>query len=46
MSQTASRRVLIIGADGLRPDLLDPVLMPVVSQLAATGVRSAEHHAV
>lgn len=46
MSQPNSRRVLIIGADGLRPDLLDPALMPVVSQLAATGVQSAEHHAV
>lgn len=46
MSRKRTRRVLIIGADGLRPDLLDPTLMPVVSQLAATGVRSPEHHAV
>jgi arylsulfatase A-like enzyme len=41
-----ARRVLIIGADGLRPDLLDPELMPTVARLAATGVRSVDHHAV
>src|SRR5690606_19604138 len=46
MNQANTRRVLIIGADGLRPDLLDPELMPVVSQLAASGARSAAHHAV
>ena len=40
------KRVLIIGADGLRPDLLDPTLMPTVTQLAADGVRFTEHHAV
>ncbi|MEZ4863124.1 MAG: alkaline phosphatase family protein [Caldilineaceae bacterium] len=40
------RRVLIIGADGLRPDLLDPTVMPTVAQLAAEGVRSWDHHAV
>ncbi|MCC9077336.1 alkaline phosphatase family protein [Litorilinea aerophila] len=40
------RRVLIIGADGLRPDLLDPQLMPTVAALAARGARSQEHHAV
>jgi arylsulfatase A-like enzyme len=40
------RRVLIIGADGLRPDLLDPVLMPNVAALAATGARAWDHHAV
>ncbi len=44
MSHT--RRVLIIGADGLRPDLLDPVLMPNVAALAAGGVRALNHHAV
>lgn len=40
------RRVLIIGADGLRPDLLDPQLMPNVAKLAADGVRALDHHAV
>jgi hypothetical protein len=41
-----NRRVLIIGADGLRPDLLDPLLMPNVAALAASGVRALDHHAV
>ncbi len=40
------RRVLLIGADGLRPDLIDPVLMPTVAELARTGVRCWDHHAV
>lgn len=43
---TYARRVLIIGADGLRPDLLDPLLMPNVAALAASGVRALDHHAV
>ena len=37
MSKAVGRRILIIGADGLRPDLLDPALMPVVAKLAAEG---------
>lgn len=41
----ADRRVLLIVADGLRPDLLDPELMPAVAGLAAGGVRFREHHA-
>ncbi len=41
-----NRRVLIIGADGLRPDLLDLELMPNVAALAASGIRVREHHAV
>ncbi|MCB0096202.1 MAG: alkaline phosphatase family protein [Caldilineaceae bacterium] len=43
---STQRRILIIGADGLRPDLLDPELMPTVSRLAAEGVWCREHHAV
>lgn len=43
---THARRVLIIGADGLRPDLIDPQLMPNVAKLAAGGVRALDHHAV
>jgi arylsulfatase A-like enzyme len=39
------RRVLIIGADGLRPDLFDRNLMPNVTNLAETGVRFIDHHA-
>ncbi len=48
MSQAASqpRRVLVIGADGLRPDLLDSSVMPTVVKLAAGGVRCWDHHAV
>lgn len=42
----ALRRVLIVGADGLRPDLLDPTLMPNVAALAAGGTRFADHHGV
>jgi len=38
--------VIIIGADGLRPDLLDETTMPTVVKLAAGGVRCWEHHAV
>ncbi len=39
------RRVLIVVADGLRPDALDPVLLPTVARLAAEGVRFRDHHA-
>jgi arylsulfatase A-like enzyme len=48
MSHVASqpRRVLVIGADGLRPDLFDATLMPTVAKLAAEGVRCWDHHAV
>lgn len=42
----SERRVLIIGADGLRPDLLDSQLMPTVTKLATSGVRCWDHHAV
>lgn len=41
-----TRRVLIFGADGLRPDALTPELMPTVWALAQTGVRGLAHHAV
>lgn len=40
------RRILLIGADGLRPDLLDPSVMPTIAHLAKTGVRCWDHHAV
>jgi len=45
-SSPLDRRILVIGADGLRPDLIDPILMPHVAALAAGGARSADHHAV
>ncbi len=41
----SERRVLVIGADGLRPDLYDPTLMPNVARLIASGVRFSDHHA-
>ena len=40
------RRVLIIGADGLRPDLIESSVMPTVAQLAKSGIRCWDHHAV
>lgn len=45
MNETQHRRVLIIGADGLRPDLVDPAVMPNVARLAEGGVRFSDHHA-
>lgn len=39
------RRVLIIGADGLRSDLFDPATMPHVASLEASGTRFTDHHA-
>ena len=40
------RRVLVIGADGLRPDLFDRATMPNLATLEAAGTRFADHHAV
>jgi arylsulfatase A-like enzyme len=45
-SGVSGRRIIIIGADGLRPDLLDPALLPTVAGLAARGVRFRDHHSV
>lgn len=41
----SNRRVLVVGADGLRPDLIDPKLMPNLAKLEASGVRFSDHHA-
>jgi predicted AlkP superfamily pyrophosphatase or phosphodiesterase len=38
-------RVLVIGADGLRPDLVDRELMPNLAKLEENGVRFTDHHA-
>lgn len=46
MSTTNQRRILIIGADGLRPDLFDRTTMPNLAVLEAVGTRFADHHAV
>ncbi|HEV2528021.1 MAG TPA: alkaline phosphatase family protein [Thermomicrobiales bacterium] len=45
VSGPSGRRVLIVGADGLRPDLLDPERMPNVAGLIRDGVRFTDHHA-
>ena len=42
----SQRRVLIIGADGLRPDFVTPDRMPNVCRLAREGVHFRDHHAV
>ena len=39
------RRVLVFGADGLRPDMLDPGLMPNLTRLMEQGVHFSDHHA-
>lgn len=46
LESSNQRRVLVIGADGLRPDLITPETMPNVTALAEFGVRFAHHHAV
>ena len=45
-NRKTDRRVLIVGTDGLRPDLFDPELMPTFAKLIAQGTRIQEHHAV
>lgn len=44
-ASSTGRRVLLVVADGLRPDALDPAVMPTVARLAAGGVRCRDHHA-
>ncbi len=43
---SSPRRVLIVGADGLRPDLVDRGLMPNLARLIDGGVWFNDHHAV
>lgn len=45
-NRNSERRVVVIGADGLRPDLITPDVMPNVTALADGGVRFVHHHAV
>jgi arylsulfatase A-like enzyme len=40
------RKVLIIGLDGMRPDLVDPALMPNLARLVEQGTYLPDHHAV
>jgi predicted AlkP superfamily pyrophosphatase or phosphodiesterase len=46
MTARSSRRILIVGTDGLRPDQFDPDLMPTFAKLAAEGTRIEQYHAV
>lgn len=41
----SDRRVVVFGADGLRPDLVDPELMPTYARLMAEGTVFAPFHA-
>lgn len=41
-----TRRVLLIGTDGLRPDQFDPELMPTYAALMARGTKLAAHHSI
>lgn len=45
MVSNQRRRVLLISADGMRPDLFDPALMPVCAELVARGTRLIDYHA-
>jgi hypothetical protein len=46
MMQSDKRKVLIIGLDGMRPDLVDPAIMPSLAKLVEGGTRLPDHHAV
>jgi arylsulfatase A-like enzyme len=46
MTAAATRRVLIVGTDGLRSDQYDRDLMPTFSKLADEGTRLTQYHAV
>ncbi|TVR68290.1 MAG: hypothetical protein EA415_16475 [Sphaerobacteraceae bacterium] len=40
------RRVLIVGIDGLRPDLFDPEAMPTIARFVETGVSATQYHSI
>lgn len=44
--QAINRRVLVIGIDGMRPDMYDPQVMPALASLIDRGTRFVDHHAV
>jgi predicted AlkP superfamily pyrophosphatase or phosphodiesterase len=46
MTAGSNRRVLIVGTDGLRPDLFDPEIMPTFAKLVSGGTRLSQYHAV
>lgn len=41
----SDRRVIVFGADGLRPDLVDSATMPTLAGFINRGVRFTDHHA-
>lgn len=45
ISSESSRRVLIIGSDGMRPDAVNPELMPTYSRLIREGMLFTRFHA-
>lgn len=45
-TKVAARRVLLIGTDGLRPDLFDAELMPTYASVMSRGTELSAHHAV
>lgn len=42
----ATHRVVVVVADGLRPDLITPASMPTITALAQRGVLAMSHHSV
>jgi hypothetical protein len=46
LSSTGERRVLLVGIDGLRPDMFRPDVMPNLARLVESGIRATEYHSV
>lgn len=42
----SDRRVLIVGIDGMRPDLFDPEAMPTLAKFVQQGVRATQYHSI
>jgi hypothetical protein len=38
--------VLIVGIDGMRPDMFDPDVMPALAGLMCSGVRATDYHSI
>jgi arylsulfatase A-like enzyme len=43
---SSDRRVLIVGIDGLRPDLFDPDAMPTLARFVQQGVSATQYHSI
>lgn len=46
MTQSQNRRLLLFGSDGLRPDIIDPDLMPTYARLIEKSTRLRSHRTV